>query len=354
MRKTFSPADELASRARPRARCSSNRSLPSKSVNCTLSMDNDEINIKATGSSQEDRSEEEDALDGHLKKDIKTMIKKISRVVIKSACMGDASMKPDGHLEDMDSQIHSYSMHYKSIGNCIIINNENFFPRAGMAKRNGTQTDASRLSDCFHSLGFEVKYRKDLTCEEMRTFLKEASQENLKKCACLVCVVLSHGEDGVVYGTDGPMPLSDIAKPFSDSSCPSLVGKPRLVFIQACRGTLLDKGVDVVECDGNPNVKEASLLPTVDLMQPDFLFAFATVSGYFSWRNPAQGSCFIQSLCSELQEHGQRMELTKLLTRVNRRVATEFTSNTTDADFNNSKQIPCVVSMLTKELYLLK
>lgn len=40
----------------------------------------------------------------------------------------------------------------------------------------------------------------------------------------------------------------------------------------------------------------------------------------------------------------------QILTRVNRRVA-EYESCSTREDFNAKKQIPCIVSMLTKEFY---
>lgn len=41
----------------------------------------------------------------------------------------------------------------------------------------------------------------------------------------------------------------------------------------------------------------------------------------------------------------------QILTRVNYVVATNFESQSDDPRFSEKKQIPCVVSMLTKELY---
>lgn len=41
----------------------------------------------------------------------------------------------------------------------------------------------------------------------------------------------------------------------------------------------------------------------------------------------------------------------QILTRVNYIVATSFESWSEDPRFSEKKQIPCVVSMLTKELY---
>lgn len=78
------------------------------------------------------------------------------------------------------------------------------------------------------------------------------------------------------------------------------------------------------------------------------------LSGYYSWRNPGRGSWFVQSLCSVLNEHGKQLEIMQILTRVNYVVATNFESQSDDPRFSEKKQIPCVVSMLTKELYFWK
>lgn len=77
----------------------------------------------------------------------------------------------------------------------------------------------------------------------------------------------------------------------------------------------------------------------------------AAFSGYYSWRNPGRGSWFVQALCNVLNEFGKQLEIMQILTRVNYMVATSFESWSEDPRFSEKKQIPCVVSMLTKELY---
>lgn len=116
-----------------------------------------------------------------------------------------------------------------------------------------------------------------------------------------------------------------------------------LFFIQACRGTELDSGI---EADSGPDETVCQKIP----VEADFLYAYSTAPGYYSWRNAAEGSWFIQSLCRMLKEHARKLELMQILTRVNRRVA-EYESCSTRQDFNAKKQIPCIVSMLTKEFY---
>lgn len=73
--------------------------------------------------------------------------------------------------------------------------------------------------------------------------------------------------------------------------------------------------------------------------------------GYYSWRNTMTGSWFINSLCEMLSKYGKELELLHIMTRVNHMVAVEFESISTLPGFHAKKQIPCIVSMLTKEMY---
>lgn len=59
----------------------------------------------------------------------------------------------------------------------------------------------------------------------------------------------------------------------------------------------------------------------------------------------------MQSLCDAISKYGKELELQHLLTRVNHRVAVEFESVSNLPGFDAKKQIPCIVSMLTKEMY---
>ncbi|XP_036937521.1 caspase-7 isoform X2 [Acanthopagrus latus] len=249
------------------------------------------------------------------------------------------------------SPTFQYKMSHQRVGKCIIINNKNFDEKTGMNVRNGTDRDAGELFKCFKSLGFDVFIYNDQTCEKMERLLREASEEDHSDSSCFACILLSHGEEGMIYGTDGAMPIKTMTSMFRGDMCKSLVGKPKLFFIQACRGSEFDDGIqtdsgppnDTLETDANPRHK----IP----VEADFLFAYSTVPGYYSWRNPGRGSWFVQALCNVLNEFGKQLEIMQILTRVNYMVATSFESWSEDPRFSEKKQIPCVVSMLTKELY---
>ncbi|XP_032081710.1 caspase-7 isoform X2 [Thamnophis elegans] len=247
-----------------------------------------------------------------------------------------------------------YNIAYKKLGKCIIINNKNFAKETGMFTRNGTDKDAGDLQKCFRDIGFEVLIHNDLSCNKMREVLGEVANEDHSEAACFSCILLSHGDEGLIYGTDAFMAIKDLTTLFRGDRCQSLIGKPKLFFIQACRGSEFDDGIqtdsgssnDTLEMDANPRYK----IP----VEADFLYAYSTVPGYYSWRNPGKGSWFVQSLCSVLNEYGKRLDILQILTLVNYKVARNYESQSDDPRFCMKKQVPCVVSMLTKELYFHK
>ncbi|XP_075412948.1 caspase-3 [Tenrec ecaudatus] len=239
----------------------------------------------------------------------------------------------------------SYKMDYPEMGLCIIINNKNFHSSTKMAPRSGTDVDAAELRKTFGTLKYEVRNKNDLSREEMVMLMRGVSEEDHSRRSSFVCVLLSHGDEGVIYGTDGPVDLKKLTRFFRGDNCRSLAGKPKLFIIQACRGTDLDCGIETDSAiDDDMTCQKIPV-------EADFLYAYSTAPGYYSWRNSKDGSWFIQSLCAVLQQCAHKLELMHILTRVNRKVATEFESYSLDSTFHAKKQIPCIMSMLTKDLY---
>lgn len=250
---------------------------------------------------------------------------------------------------DAKPQSHAfrYSLNYPNIGHCIIINNKNFDRRTGMNPRNGTDVDAGNVMNVFRKLGYIVKVYNDQTVAQIMQVLTTVAHDDHSRCASLVCVLLSHGDEGVFFGTDTSVDLKSLTSLFRGDRCPSLVGKPKLFFIQACRGTELDPGVETDHTD-HPDIPDGrERIP----VEADFLYAYSTVPGYYSWRNTMTGSWFIQSLCEMMTKYGSELELLQIMTRVNHKVALDFESTSNMPGFDAKKQIPCIVSMLTKEMY---
>ena len=74
--------------------------------------------------------------------------------------------------------------------------------------------------------------------QEMCLKLQQFSQHpGHQEAECVVVCILSHGEEGYIFGADGKkFELDAIFELFDNTSCRSLLGKPKIFIIQACRG----------------------------------------------------------------------------------------------------------------------
>ncbi|XP_044060129.1 caspase-3-like [Siniperca chuatsi] len=257
----------------------------------------------------------------------------------------DSVPSSSGSRAAAGSDPYRYKMDYPCIGTCLIINNKNFHSSTRMSARNGTDIDASTAMKVFSTLGYKMRVANDLTVDKMKQLMFSVSQEDHGSSASFVCVLLSHGDEGVIYGTDGFEKLENLTKYFKGGRCRSLVGKPKLFFIQACRGSDLDDGA-FIETD-SVEEQTSERIP----VEADFLYAYSTAPGYYSWRNTFNGSWFMQAVCEMLQRYSGKLELMQIMTRVNHKVASHFESSSNLPGFSGKKQIPCIVSMLTKDLY---
>ena len=127
-------------------------------------------------------------------------------------------------------------MNSSTRGIAIIINNKNFLRSSGMDRypRNGTDVDCNSLSKVLKSLKFDVRVYNDRTKAEIRKITKEMATTNHSGYDAFIFSILTHGEEGVIYGVDGTISIKDLTSIFKD--CTTLVGKPKMFFFQACQG----------------------------------------------------------------------------------------------------------------------
>ncbi|KAF5901882.1 caspase-6-like isoform X1, partial [Clarias magur] len=250
-----------------------------------------------------------------------------------------------------------YNMKHKRRGLALIFNQENFFWQLRLNPRIGTRADKENLTTRFKQLGFEVRAYDDLKREEVLNKITEAAKDNHADADCFVCMFLSHGEIGHVYANDGQIDILEMTSLFRGDKCRSLVGKPKIFILQACRGDKHDDPVtpmDVMDSGGirieNEVVVDAGVLQTLPA-GADFIMCYSVAQGFYSHRDTVNGSWFIQDLCDLLQEYGSSLEFTELLTLVNRKVSQRSVGVSRDLSSIGKKQVPCFASMLTKKLY---
>ena len=240
--------------------------------------------------------------------------------------------------------VGEYNMKNFPHGIALIINNEVF---AKQAEREGTSIDERNLTHAFRFLGYKVEVHRNLNSREMLSVMEDMGKRSHDKCDSFVCCILSHGKEGQVYGTDSLMvPLDDLAKKIDANNCPSLGGKPKLFFLQACRGKMKEDSVrvgtdsadmiirtDSAELmDGPEPIQVATDMGTrvatdSDVEIPvlaDFFFGYATPLGFVAWRDLDHGSWYVSELCKALCEISTYASLDEMMTRVRYEVGRSY------------------------------
>ncbi|KAM6296206.1 caspase-9 [Aegotheles albertisi] len=262
-----------------------------------------------------------------------------------------------------------YELKADPCGYCLILNNVNFSSNSDLSPRGGSDVDCQKLEKRFKALCFRVLTRHDLKAQEMVLELQNLARQDHSALDCCVVVILSHGCQtshiqfpGGVYGTDGkPIPIERIVNYFNGSNCPSLRGKPKLFFIQACGGEQRDRGF-VVDCDspgdeapGGPLESDASPFqsPPGDTDEPDaiaslptpsdILVSYSTFPGFVSWREVSSGSWYVETLDSVLEQYARSEDLLNMLLRVANAVSAKGTY----------KQIPGCFNFLRKKFFFM-
>ncbi|XP_002732592.1 caspase-8-like, partial [Saccoglossus kowalevskii] len=200
------------------------------------------------------------------------------------------------------------------------------------------------LVHIFEKLDFEVEVHDDLTARDMYTCLGNIGERDHMPYSCFVCCILSHGTAGKVYGVDGiPIEISHLTSCVKGIPCRSLIGKPKLFFIQACQGQRAQRGDIVMDHDGDQDE-----IPMSIPNEADFLLGYATVPGFVSYRSKTQGSWYITKLVECLDRYHNEYELLDIMRKVNEEVAKAIAA-TKDGE---RKQVPAPQFTLRKRLFL--
>lgn len=189
---------------------------------------------------------------------------------------------------------------------------------------------------------------------------------------------MTHGDERYLASFDLDYKLNLITKYFTDKRCPSLKDKPRIIWIQACRGNRSDFGYVLTKAQalkersyfasqeenrhhqqdpdaGEDNEKESgsdedNANDEEDMahnppIHKDFLIVRSAMPSHESYRNPKKGSWFIQELCIALEMHAIGSPMLDLMTFVNESVSKRKTGCV-----DKKKQTLCISSMLSRIL----
>ncbi|KAF0872274.1 CFLAR regulator, partial [Crocuta crocuta] len=194
-----------------------------------------------------------------------------------------------------------YRMQSKPLGICLIIdcigNNTEF------------------LRDTFTSLGYEVQYFLYLKMDSIIDILRRvACMPQHQDYDSFVCVLVSRGGSHSVFGVDQSQPgfpLDQIRKMFMGDACPSLLGKPKLFFIQnyvVSEGQL--DSSSLLEVDGpavnNVESKARQPGPCTIHREADFLWSLCMADVSLLERSSSSPSLYLQYLSQKLGQERRR------------------------------------------------
>ncbi|XP_047455875.1 caspase-2 isoform X4 [Mugil cephalus] len=284
---------------------------------------------------------------------------------------------PDFYLSHCQQ---SYRMNSTPRGFALVISNVTFDPCAApdLDPRKGGEVDDEVLRKVFTELDYLVSVHRDLTAQGMKTCIENFCRrpEHRTVDSCVVCL-LSHGVEGAIYGTDGQLLQLDwVFEAFDNAHCPLLQNKPKMFFIQACRGDEMDCGVEQIDgpvrtcspsCEqrdaGREGQGDADSRQRGDLGRPriklpqrsDMICGFASLKGQrictAAMRNTKRGSWFIQELNTALRHRSRDTHLADIMVQVNGRIK-EREGYAPGTAHHRCKEMSEFTSSLCKDLYL--
>ena len=214
-----------------------------------------------------------------------------------------------------------YTMTSKPHGLAVIFVNGKFdknpkAPKIVLNNRAGAAKDEEHFVLTFKFLGYEIVVHRNLSSAEMYAKMEGLNNVDHSNYDSLVVCVSSHGNQRSIYGSDS---VEVKRNEFCNSikTCPSLKGKPKLFFIQACR-------LPVVDADAHGEGQEEETTPMDTPLHPDadILVANSSTPDNAAYISPDQGSWFVTSLKRKLTDPAMTYGRTlhQILQEVNREV----------------------------------
>ncbi|XP_075985669.1 caspase-1-like [Anticarsia gemmatalis] len=230
----------------------------------------------------------------------------------------------------------------------------------GHEPRVGTQADVDALKKTFEKFNFEVTVHDDFTKEQIFNELKRYSSQNFTDYGCVAVAVLTHGTDnGLLRAKDQLYSEIEIINLFKVHNKPTLVTKPKLLLIQACRGTKLIPGAAVYQSAKMQKdwTLDETLEPYILPVESDMLILHSSFHGSPSIRDPLLGSWFVQELCNKIETLSATHDFESIITEMKREVAIskefeEYNRRTLEMEVN--KQMPVLTSTLIRKLFFRK
>ncbi|KFQ88077.1 Caspase-1, partial [Phoenicopterus ruber ruber] len=198
-----------------------------------------------------------------------------------------------------------------------------------LSRRDGAEVDVKGMMELLEGLGYMVDVHRNLTSQEMATVMKDfADRKEHRTSDSTFLVFMSHGVRAGLCGTKSRdettdiLSLDTIYEKFNNKHCQALLGKPKVVIIQSCRGGKV--GSVIVGDSTHPAMPTRSLAHVVPAgleddaicevhLESDFATLHSSTPDTVSWRSSVTGSVFIQRLIEQFRNHAWNSDLQELL-----------------------------------------
>lgn len=255
---------------------------------------------------------------------------------------------------DMSSQIRGW---------CLIFSNHVFNHLDNLV---GYERDKENFEGVFTDLAFNVKVFEKVTAQDIKSniqrYANTSASDGLYPTNALAVVILSHGNADYLFGVNfsasdksDKISVDEIMDMLSNENCPHLIGKPKIICLQACRGNKTDFGL---KRDAPPQIEpqdskrtptagtlrsgkktsydeQDELITTLPSVVEDMIVCYATSPNHASYV-PLTGSIFGVKLCVYLKRYAWQRDLFDIMVSVNNAIRSKHI--TVDSK-NRGKQV---------------
>ncbi|KAM6048534.1 caspase-1-like [Theristicus caerulescens] len=201
-----------------------------------------------------------------------------------------------------------------------------------LGRRNGAEVDVEGMTRLLQGLGYVVDIHRNLTSQAMATVMRDfAGHKDHWTSDSTFLVFMSHGVRAGLCGTKSRdettdiLSLDTIYEKFDNKHCRALLGKPKVVIIQSCRGG--NVGSVMVRYSADTAVPAPSSAHTIPAgleddaicevhLESDFATLHSSTPNTVSWRSPVTGSLFIQHLIEQFRNHACNSYLQDIFRKV--------------------------------------
>jgi hypothetical protein len=256
--------------------------------------------------------------------------------------------------------MEKYNMDHAKRGIALVINIRKYYAPNEHKERVWSVKDVENLKKTLNYLEFQVVLCHNLTKSELEQVMKEQAKLNYEKYDCFLCVVMSHGNDEKIMTSDNQrISFEEIMAPIKE--CPTLIGKPKLFFFQACRGKNemvnrqdSDESSDEAETDDAPNNSTTASSHssnqnndkkrTFIKFEADLLVFYSTKKHYAAFANNTnKGTIFIESVCEVFnlayKDIPKNLSLFDMIIKINAKVEENGGKQLTDLSLNFKKEV---------------